>query len=187
VRMALLGPEVIEGIIPLGTSLDYESERTRALGCWNGPKLLHAGIIKEATSTEPTPNFEPSTEYCDVLIGHGLGKNPPAEWRDYWRKTIKENYQGDDGRRRIRMAAINLAERDGLHGRLGDVKCPVLWMHGTNDAVYKVANAKEEIDMFTASPDARVVEVENGLHFLSFSHPKEVDSGAIEFVKKWHK
>jgi hypothetical protein len=27
------------------------------------------------------------------------------------------------------MAAINLAERDGLHSRLSDVRCPVLWLH----------------------------------------------------------
>ena len=26
--------EQIAGIIPLGTSMDYESERTRKLGCW---------------------------------------------------------------------------------------------------------------------------------------------------------
>lgn len=30
----------ILGIIPLGTSLDYESERTRSLGCWQAPDLL---------------------------------------------------------------------------------------------------------------------------------------------------
>lgn len=27
------------------------------------------------------------------------------------------------------MAAINLRERDGLHGRLFDVRCPVMWLH----------------------------------------------------------
>lgn len=27
------------------------------------------------------------------------------------------------------MAAINLRDRDGLHLRAGDVKCPVLWLH----------------------------------------------------------
>ena len=35
----------------------------------------------------------------------------------------------DDGRRRARMAAINLRERDGLHGRLFDIKCAVMWLH----------------------------------------------------------
>ncbi|KAF2096292.1 alpha/beta-hydrolase [Rhizodiscina lignyota] len=187
VRMALLGPDVIEGIIPLGTSLDSESERTRMHGCWNGPKLLSEGILKEATSTKATPDFEPSTGYCDFLIDIGFGKNCPSDVRDFWRKTIKSNYQGDDGRRRIRMAGINLAERDGLHGRLSDVVCPVLWLHGTDDAVYSVSNAQEEVKLFTRSPDAQVVVVDKGQHFLSFSHPKEVDNGVIEFVKKYHK
>jgi hypothetical protein len=44
--MALLAPDIITGIIPLGTSLDSETERTRKLGCWNGPELLAANIDK---------------------------------------------------------------------------------------------------------------------------------------------
>lgn len=118
----------IEGIIPLGTSLDYESERTRKLGCWDGPGLL-APSIQEWTSVQSTAQFEPSADYANFLIDVGFGKNCPKDVRDFWVKTVKSNYQGDDGRRRIRMAAINLAERDGLHSRLFDVKCPVLWLH----------------------------------------------------------
>jgi hypothetical protein len=49
--------------------------------------------------------------------------------RDYWVKEIEANYQGDEGRQRIRMAAINLRDRDGLHTRAADVQCPVLWLH----------------------------------------------------------
>jgi pimeloyl-ACP methyl ester carboxylesterase len=102
-------------------------------------------------------------------------------------KEIQGNYQGDDGRRRARMAAINLSERDGLHSRLFDVRCPVMWLHGTDDAVYSVANAKEEIKMFTNAPAADLVVVEGGAHFLSASHPKDVDDALIRFVGKYHK
>lgn len=35
-RMALLAPHKIEGITPLGHSLNYECEATRALGCLDG-------------------------------------------------------------------------------------------------------------------------------------------------------
>ncbi|KAK6400575.1 hypothetical protein LTR95_019291, partial [Oleoguttula sp. CCFEE 5521] len=35
VRMALLAPDKIAGIIPLGTSLDNENPRTISLGCWD--------------------------------------------------------------------------------------------------------------------------------------------------------
>ncbi|KAK1817682.1 hypothetical protein LTR12_007883 [Friedmanniomyces endolithicus] len=180
-RMALVAPELISGIIPLGTSMDYESERTRSLGCWNGPADLAANI-KEWTTNEKTEGFEPSEAYADFLIDIGFGKECPKETRGFWVKEIQKNYRGDEGRRRIRMAAINLAERDGLHARLSDVRCPVLWLHGTADPVYSVKNAQEEIKMFVNSPDARLQTVEGGQHFLSFSHPKEVDAALIEFV-----
>ena len=35
-RMAMLAPDTIKGIIPLGTSMDAESQRSRDLGCWDG-------------------------------------------------------------------------------------------------------------------------------------------------------
>jgi pimeloyl-ACP methyl ester carboxylesterase len=83
------------------------------------------------------------------------------------------------------MAAINLRERDGLHGRLFDVKCPVLWLHGTDDVVYSVPNAQEEIKMFVNSKSAKLQTVEGGAHFLSASHPKEVSDALIGFVGQW--
>jgi len=183
VRMALLAPEKIQGIIPLGTSLDYESERTRKLGCWDGVAAC-TGPIDQWTSATATPDFKPDIPYCDFLIDIGFGKNCAQDVRDFWRKTIQANYQGDDGRRRARMAAINLRERDGLHGRLFDVKCPVMWLHGTDDVVYSVANAEQEIKLLVNAKPADLVVVEGGAHFLSASHPKEVDNALIAFVGK---
>ena len=186
VRMALLAPDRIQGIIPLGTSLDYESPRTRELGCWDGAEAC-TGPINQWTTNKTTPDFEPDNDYCNFLIDIGFGKNCPQSTRDYWIKTIKSNYQGDDGRRRARMAAINLRERDGLHGRLFDVRCPVMWLHGTDDVVYSVANAEQEIKMFVNAPEANLVTVKGGAHFLSASHPQDVDNALIQFVEKWHK
>jgi hypothetical protein len=77
------------------------------------------GSINEWTTNETTHNFEPSLDYCNFLIDIGFGQNCSEETRLFWQKTIQANYGGDDGRRRARMAAINLRERDGLHGRLG--------------------------------------------------------------------
>lgn len=188
VRMALLGPDVIEGIIPLGTSLDFESERTRKLGCWNGPADLAPSIQKWTMHPQQTAAdaFVPGEDYSNFLIDIGFGKDCDQQTRQFWNDTIKENYRGDEGRRRIREAAVNLAERDGLHSRLSNVTCPVLWLHGTKDPVYSVANAEEEIKLFTNAKDKKLQVVENGQHFLSFSHPKEVDGALIEFVGKWH-
>ncbi|KAF2463494.1 alpha/beta-hydrolase [Lindgomyces ingoldianus] len=118
----------ILGIIPLGTSLDFESDRTRSLGCWNAPDLL-TPTINEWTTNDQTTDFQPSDEYCNFLVDIGFGKNCSNDVRELWKKTIKGNYQGDYGRRRARMAAINLRDRDGLHNRLWDIRCPVLWLH----------------------------------------------------------
>lgn len=63
----------------------------------------------------------------------------------------------------------------------------MLLEQGTSDAVYSVANAEEEIKMFVNSPDAKLVTVKDGQHFLSASHPAEVDNALIGFVTKYHK
>ncbi|KAF2096369.1 hydrolase, alpha/beta fold family [Rhizodiscina lignyota] len=181
VRMAIMAPRRILGIIPLGTSMDSESPRTVALGCWDVSLAMTPGI-QLLTSPEPIPDFALVDPYIDPTIDVGLGKDCAQEDRDFWRETMRKNYLGDDGRQRFRMAAINLRDRDGLHGRLVDVRCPVLWMHGTNDAVYSVANATEEIELFTNAPEKQLVIVKNGYHFLSASNLAEVDTALLEFI-----
>jgi pimeloyl-ACP methyl ester carboxylesterase len=53
--------------------------------------------------------------------------------------------------------------------------------------VYSIANAEEEIQLFKNSPDARLEVIQGGQHFLSASHPKEVNEHVIPFVKKYAK
>jgi pimeloyl-ACP methyl ester carboxylesterase len=56
---------------------------------------------------------------------------------------------------------------------------------GTDDVVYSVSNAQEEIKLFTNAKSAELVTIVGGAHFLSASHPKEVDQALINFVGKW--
>ena len=58
---------------------------------------------------------------------------------------------------------------------------------GTSDVVYSIPNAEEEIKLFVNAPEAKVVKIEGGQHFLSVSHPEEVDNALIEFATKWHR
>lgn len=183
--------------------MDWESPRTVELGCWNvGP--IGDALVGGWTSKSATPEFALDDAYCNMNVDLGMGKECDPKMRDFWVKTIKESYLHDDGRRRARMAAINLRDRDGLHGRLFDVHCPVLWMHvsfsltlmpcsssvlrndhqGTSDVVYSVANAEQEIKLFVNSPDARLEVIKGGNHFLSATNPQEVDAAMISFVKK---
>jgi pimeloyl-ACP methyl ester carboxylesterase len=85
--------------------------------------------IEAWTSMTPTPDFAPDPSFSDLLMVSGFGEACDQETKEFWAKAVQENYCGDDGRRRIRMAAINLRDRDGLHARLFDIKCPVMWLH----------------------------------------------------------
>ncbi|KAI9877990.1 MAG: hypothetical protein M1830_002222 [Pleopsidium flavum] len=184
VRMALLAPDKIEGIIPLGTSMDYESEHSRQIGCWNAYENC-VPLIERWSSTQPTPDWVVDDEFCDLISMLGFGRDCPESTKSFWKKTQKEIYRGDEGRKRIRMAAINLLERDGLHSRLQDVTCPVLWLHGSNDIPFDVRLPKEEIKMFVNAADAKLHIVEGGAHYLSATHPKEVNQALIDFVTKF--
>lgn len=110
--------------------MDYESPRSRELGCWDGPTNT-SGFVTMAGNLDPVPDFEPGNDYYDFLIDIGYGKDVDEEMRNYWRRTVKNNYLGDTGKRRICMAALNLSDRDGLHSRLPHILCPVLWLQVT--------------------------------------------------------
>jgi pimeloyl-ACP methyl ester carboxylesterase len=58
-------------------------------------------------------------------------------------------------------------------------------MHGTADRVYSVPNAEAEIKLFVNSADAELRVVDGGQHFLSATHPDEVDAAAVEFINRW--
>ena len=147
--------------------MDYESDRTRELGCWD-PRTSLTDLINSLTSKDPTPDFEPTNDYCDFIVNVGFGEDAPDSTRKQWHETVKKNYKGDAGRKRMREAAVNLRDRDGLHGRLSNVRCPVLWLHGDKDVVYSVKNAQEEIKLFTGAPKADLVVIKGGHHFLSW-------------------
>lgn len=107
--------------------MDYESPRSRELGCWDAPAAC-AGLLELHGDLTPAHNFEPGDAYYDFLMEIGFGKNVKKSTRDFWAEVIKNNYCGDEGKKRICMAAVNLVSRDGLYERLPGIRCPVLWL-----------------------------------------------------------
>ena len=182
-RMAMLAPRTVKGIIPLGTSMDFESQRSRDLGCWDGIAFCTPAI--DALAESVGDDWVIPTELVDAVLQEGFGEDVPPEERTFWHEESQMNYTGDAGRERLRIISINLRDRDGLQGRLDSVRCPVLWMQGTADTVYSVANAQDEIRLFVNSTDAQLRVVEGGQHFLSATHPDEVNTATIEFINRW--
>lgn len=125
--------------MPLGTSMDYESSDSRSKGCWDPVSVLTPFIEKWASPTE-TSDFLIDDVWCGMVGGIGFGAGVTAEMTDFWMKTLKDVYKGDEGRKKVRMAVICLVTRDGLFPRLGDIKCPVYWLQvrSTNFLLYFV-------------------------------------------------
>jgi pimeloyl-ACP methyl ester carboxylesterase len=182
-RMALLAPGTVKGIIPLGTSMDFESQRSRDLGCWNGIEFCTPAI--DALAGPVGDDWVIPIDLVDAVLKEGLGEDVPSEERSFWHATYQRNYTGDAGRKRVRISSINLRDRDGLHGRLDSVRCPVLRMHGTEDPVYSVVNAEDEMKLFVNSQGAELRVVEGGRHFLSASNPADVNTATAEFIDRW--
>ncbi|OOO07109.1 hypothetical protein OAory_01093120 [Aspergillus oryzae] len=182
-RMALLAPDRILGLMPLGTSMDYESADSRSKGCWDPAASLTA-FYDKWTSPLATPDFVVDDVWCGLVGGIGFGAAATAEKSAFWTQTLKEVYKGDEGRKKVRMALNCLLERDGLLLRLRDIKCPVYWLQGTEDTPFGTVVPAEQIKLFTASPEAKLVMIEGGAHYLNATNPKEVNEALLEMVTK---
>lgn len=182
-RMAMLAPDAVKGIVPLGTSMDYESQRSRDLGCWDGIDFCTPSI--DALAESVGDDWVVPDEFVDAVLQAGLGEDVAPDERSFWHATHRKNYTGDAGRQRLRISTINLRDRDGLHGRLDSVRCPVLWMQGTADQVYSVPHAEDEIRRFVHAAHTELRVVEGGQHFLSASNPDDVNTATVQFVNRW--
>ncbi|KAI0116169.1 putative alpha/beta hydrolase [Hypoxylon sp. NC0597] len=181
VRMALLAPESILGLITLGTSMGSESAESRTKGCWD-PAPIVTPFLQNWTSSEPTPDFVVEDDWIQAVAGLGLGAASTPALVEFWTESMRRVYSGDKGRKKLRMAVICLAERDGLLLRLGDIKCPIHWYQGTDEPVFGTTVPTEHIKLFTGSRNVKLGFLENGSHFLTFSHPKEIEEAILEMV-----
>jgi pimeloyl-ACP methyl ester carboxylesterase len=92
-RMAILAPGTVKGIIPLGTSMDFESQRSRDLGCWDGIEFCTPAI--DALADSVGDDWVIPTELVDAVLKEGLGEDVPPEERTFWHATYQKNYAGD--------------------------------------------------------------------------------------------
>ncbi|MFJ5872217.1 alpha/beta fold hydrolase [Dietzia maris] len=182
-RMALLDPDAIRGIVVVGTSMDYESQASMERGCWDGSDFCSPAI--DALAAPVGDDWVVDDDFVLGVLAAGLGENVSDAEKQFWLDTYRTNYRGDEGRHRLRTASINLRDRDGLGARLDGVTCPVLWLQGTADQVYSVANAEDGITRFTTSPSAELQIVDGGQHFLTASDPDTANTATLAFVEKW--
>lgn len=118
--------------------MDYESPQARALGSWDPEPVLTPfydrwSIPSSSSSSSGSDGggapFVPDQAWRDMVATLGFGSLSTSESLAFWDATVREVYGGEVGRKKLRMALVNLVWRDGLLHRLRDVRCPVYWLH----------------------------------------------------------
>ncbi len=148
-RMAILAPERVSALAVIGTSAAAQDPQAAAGYRELGQAWAAAG---------------PVDQVIDTIAAICLGDLPAAHWKSRWRAvpaaTVVANIE-------------TLVTRDDLLGRLGEIACPTLVLHGSKDGAYPVSHAE---DIVRGVPDAQpLVLVEGGAHFLSLTHADAVD------------
>lgn len=105
--------------------MDYESEDSRSKGCWDPATMLSPFLEKWSS---PIADFVVDDVWCGMVGSVGFGDHGTPDKSAFWTKTLQEVYRGDEGRKKAKMALLNLLTRDGLLLRLKDIKCPVHWL-----------------------------------------------------------
>jgi pimeloyl-ACP methyl ester carboxylesterase len=72
-------------------------------------------------------------------------------------------------------------DRDDITGRLGEITCPALILHGTADAAIPVAQA-EAVRAGLGGPVTFTL-IEGGSHASNVTHPEQVNEAILSFLR----
>jgi len=154
-RVALLAPERVRGLVVMGSSADAEDPQAA-----DSYRQLAAGWHENG----------PVEPLLDTVASICLGAFDAAAWKAKWRSV--------DGAR-FSTILTALVERDGVIDRLPEIDKPALVLHGDADAAYPVAAAARMAERLSRS---RFVVVPGGAHFLSLTDAGPVNDELAAFL-----
>ena len=155
-RAALLAPERVRALVLIDTQAGQEDPAV-------APSYEQMEEIWLAQGPEPVQ---------EVVASIILGEVDPQPWFAKWA--------------RLDMGDVNhsfrcLMDRDDITGRLAEIGCPSLILHGTADAAIPMAKAETLRDGL-AGP-AELVAVDGGSHAANLSHPDQVNAAMLSFLR----
>ncbi|HKK07576.1 MAG TPA: alpha/beta hydrolase [Gemmatimonadota bacterium] len=159
-RAALRHPDRLRGLVLIDTDAGVDDEETR-----EGYRQMFR------TWREQGP-IGPIVETLADLI---LGQDPElrAAWIERWRAIDPEA---------LEHPVACLLDRDDLTGRLDEIACPVLVVHGEDDESIPIGRAEA---VARALPDCRgLVRVPGAMHAPVLSHPGVVNPPLRSFLEE---
>jgi 3-oxoadipate enol-lactonase len=159
-RAAMTAPDRVRGLVLIDSQAGLEN-----------PEVIPAYEQMEQIWMEQGP--EPVQDVvASIILGPADGSVDHAPWFAKWAKLDVSE---------IPFAFRCLIDRDDLTGRLGEINCPTLILHGTADPAIPMERAEAVRDGVSGS--ATLVKVEGGTHASNLSHPDQVNAAILEFLR----
>lgn len=156
-RAALKYPDRVKGLVLIDTSADVDDAATL-----DGYRQMLAGWAAGMGDTiGPT--------VAGIILG-------PEEHWEPWVSSWKD--LDLDG---LKHAGDCLLGRDEIQGRLGEIRCPAIVFHGTEDAAISLDRAKKLCADLPAC--TQVVEVPGAHHAANLTHPDVVNPPLLAFLR----
>ena len=154
-RAALLAPDRVRALILLDSQAGQED-----------PAHLD-GYEQMETAWQAHGPAPVQEAVASVILG-------PGEWSGWYARWALLDNEG------LRHSFRCLVDRDDITGRLGEISCPALVVHGTADIAIPMSRAQELRDGLGGK--ASLVTVEGGPHAANLTHPAEVNAAILEFL-----
>lgn len=157
-RAALLAPERVRALVLMDTQASTEDPEKLAgyqqlLDTW-----ISAGPLDDLTQV-----------VANLIIGE---PGESERWIAKWKALPQE---------RMREPGRCLLERDDITERLGEIECPAIVFHGTEDISIDMALAEQLCEGLPGCQS--LVRVQGGTHAANLTHPDQVNGPMVEFLR----
>lgn len=156
-RVALDAPDRVAGLVLIDTQAGTEDPEVAP---------LYQGMIDDWVTNGPSEEL--AQIVAGIIIDH------PHHSAAYIAKWLAQ--EPDEMRER----AATLMGRDDIWDRIGEITCPALVIHGTNDTAISMDKAERLAAGLPGSGD--VVRIEGGTHSANLTHPEPVNDAIRTFL-----
>jgi len=162
-RAALLAPQRVRGLILIDSQAGTEAEDSRP-----GYEQLHQMWLDQG----PGPVQE---IVAAIILGPGRWDGWYAKWAGQYAQWAPGNLS------QLTWPFRTLMDRDDITGRLGEINCPALIVHGSQDAAIPLARAEQMRDGL-AGPTTFTV-IDGAPHASNVTHPDAVNTEIVNFMR----
>jgi 3-oxoadipate enol-lactonase len=161
-RAALLAPQRVRGLVLIDSQAGTEEEASRP-----GYEQMHQMWLDQG----PGPVQE---IVAAIILGPGRWDNWYAKWAGQYAQWAPGNLS------QLTWSFRCLMDRDDITGRLGEVTCPALIVHGSEDAAIQLARAEKMRDGLAGPTTFTLI---NGApHASNVTHPGAVNAEIANFL-----